>query len=293
MSASTALPAREPMLGAGFSELSGSFDVLLCDVWGVVHNGQTAHLAACAALEAFRAQGGTVVMVSNSPRPSVDVIPQLRNFGVTAAAFDRIITSGDLTRQMIGERSGQSIVHLGPDRDHTLFAGLDVTFASATTADYCICTGFADDETETPADYADVLSLMAHRGLVMICANPDLVVERGHKLIPCAGAMALAYEKIGGATTYAGKPHQPVYRQALAIAADVRGERIDLSRVMAIGDAIRTDIAGANSMDLKSILLLDGIHWGDVGRDHWAAHYGPWLASQPVQPDYVMPRLIW
>jgi HAD superfamily hydrolase (TIGR01459 family) len=282
-----------PRLVSNFNVLSCSIDVLICDVWGVVHNGQKAHVAAVAALEMFRAGGSTVIMVSNSPRPSVDVIPQLVGYGVSTTAFDRIITSGDLTRQMIKDRPGQSIAHLGPNRDHTLFADLDVQRASPETADYCICTGFTDDETETPADYAATLAIMARRGLVMICANPDLIVERGHKLIPCAGAMAEAYEKLGGQTIYAGKPHQTVYHQALALAAEVRGEPPELGRVAAIGDAIRTDVAGAHALEVRSILLLDGIHWGDVGRDDWPARYQDWLARQAFQPTFVMTRLVW
>lgn len=289
----TAKIAGEPRLVPGLSSLSGTIDVLICDVWGVVHNGQKAHVAAVAALELFRAAGSTVIMVSNSPRPSVDVIPQLVGYGVSTRAFDRIITSGDLTRQMIGERAGQSIVHLGPNRDHTLFANLDIKLAGAEAADYCICTGFSDDEMETPADYADTLEIMARSGLVMICANPDLIVERGHKLIPCAGAMAVAYEKLGGKTIYAGKPYQPVYQQALTLAAQVRGKTTEMSHVAAIGDAIRTDIAGASALGVRSILLLDGIHWGDVGRDDWQENYGAWLSKQAFKPTYIMPRLVW
>ncbi|MGL4438536.1 MAG: TIGR01459 family HAD-type hydrolase [Bosea sp. (in: a-proteobacteria)] len=283
----------KPELVSAFRDLSSTIDVLICDVWGVVHNGQKAHMAAVAALETFRAAGGTVIMVSNSPRPSVDVIPQLLGYGVSTKTFDRIITSGDLTREMVIARAGQSVVHLGPNRDHTLFAGLDVSFASAETADYFICTGFTDDETETPADYAKTLEVMAKRGLLMICANPDLIVERGHKLIPCAGAMAQAYEKLGGKTVYAGKPYLPVYQQALALASEVSGKAADLSRVAAVGDAIRTDIAGASALGVRSILLLDGIHWGDVGRENWHSDYETWLAKQAFQPTYVMTRLVW
>lgn len=289
----TAKMSGEARLVSGFNDLSCTLDVLICDVWGVVHNGQKAHVAAVAALEMFRASGGTVIMVSNSPRPSVDVIPQLLGYGVSTKAFDRIITSGDLTRQMIVERPGQTIVHLGPNRDHTLFAGLDVQLASSGTADYCICTGFTDDETETADDYSGTLATMARRGLTMICANPDLIVERGHKLIPCAGAIALAYEKLGGKTIYAGKPYQAVYQQALVLAAGVRGNSVELSRVAAVGDAIRTDIAGASALGVRSILLLDGIHWGDVGREGWESQYQPWLARQAFQPTYVMLRLVW
>jgi HAD superfamily hydrolase (TIGR01459 family) len=287
------LPSAAPILVAGFADLAPTIDMLICDVWGVVHDGQTAHPAACAALERFRAGGGCVVMVSNSPRPSVDVIVQLEGFGVTRAAFDRIVTSGDLTRGLIAQRPGQSLLHLGPPRDHTLFEGLGVRFAGPEDADYCVCTGFDDDETQTPADYAAILQRMASRGIAMICANPDLVVERGHKLIPCAGAMALAYERLGGVVAYAGKPHQPVYRRALELAAEVLGAEPPLERVAAVGDAIRTDVAGAAGLGVRSVLLLDGIHWNDAGRDDWQALHGDWLGAQAFKPTWVMARLVW
>ena len=292
-SPSALLPPPRAELVGGFYMLSCSIDVLLCDVWGVVHNGQTAHKAACAALDMFRAGGGTVIMVSNAPRPSVDVVPQLLGYGVPASAFDRIITSGDVTRQLITARVGQSCVHIGPERDLTLFQGLNVTLVDVASADYCVCTGFADDETQTPDDYADTLDLMAARGLTMICGNPDLIVERGKKLIPCAGAMAVAYEARGGTVIYAGKPHLPVYQQALVLAEQVRGTPVDLARVAAVGDAVRTDVAGAAALGVRSILLLDGIHWHDAGADAWPGGYRDWLARQAFQPHYVMPRLSW
>lgn len=293
MTPNSAAARPDIRLPAGFAELAPSIEVLICDVWGVVHNGQSAHPAACAALERFRSGGGVVVMVSNSPRPSPDVIVQMAGLGVGRGAFDAIITSGDVTRGLIGERAGQTLVHIGPERDLSLFAGLDMRFAGAADADYCVCTGFRDDETETPEDYADMLAAMAARGLTMICANPDLIVERGDRLIPCAGAMAQAYEKRGGVAIYAGKPHPPVYERALGLAASVLGREPDRARVKAIGDAIRTDIAGAQAMGFESILLLEGIHWGDVGQEAWRDAHGEWLAAQSVRPTYVMRKLVW
>lgn len=276
-----------------FGEIADGIDLLICDVWGVVHNGQTAHPLACAALERLRAGGASVVMVSNAPRPGDDVIRQMLHYGVTRGSFDRIITSGDVSRGLIAERPGQRAYHIGPERDHTLFAGLDVSLTDAASADYCVCTGFFDDERETPADYAATLRLMRDRGLTMICGNPDLIVERGHRLIPCAGAMAEAYEALGGVAIYAGKPHRPVYERAMAMATELRGAAVDRSRVMAIGDAIRTDVAGAAGMGLKSILLLDGIHWGDVGGEAWRGQLDGWLARQSHRPHYVMRKLAW
>ena len=277
----------------GFASIAGHTDVLICDVWGVVHNGHTAHAGACDALERFRAGGGTVIMVSNSPRPSGDVIPQMMRFGVTRASFDDIITSGDVTRGLITARGGQAVLHLGPERDRTLFEGLDAPLSEAGDAAYCVCTGYDDDETQTPADYAAVLALLASRKLTMICANPDLVVERGDRLIPCAGAMAVAFEKLGGDTIYAGKPHRPVYVEALAMAQRLRGHTTPTERVRAVGDAIRTDITGAVGMGLESILLFEGIHWADVGGEKWPDNHRGWLEAQAVIPRYVMPRLTW
>jgi HAD superfamily hydrolase (TIGR01459 family) len=284
---------RTARLLAGLAELAPSIDVLICDVWGVVHDGQSAHPLACDALERLRAGGSTVVMVSNAPRPSGDVIAQMLSYGVTRGSFDAIITSGDVTRALIAERPGQPVFHIGPARDHGVYAGLDVAMVGPESADYCVCSGFADDEVETPADYADVLAVMARRGLTMICANPDLIVERGHRLIPCAGALAQAYEAAGGVVIYAGKPHRPVYERALEMATRLRGAAPGAGRVMAVGDALRTDVAGAAGMGLPSIFLLEGIHWADAGAEQWAEQYGPWLASQSPQPDFVMPRLSW
>lgn len=282
-----------PRLLDSFGEIAPLIDVLICDVWGVVHNGQNAHPQACAALERFRAGGGTVVMVSNAPRPGPDVIAQMTQYGVTLGSFDRIVTSGDVTRGLIAERAGQRAFHIGPERDLPLFEGLDVTLAGPEEADYCVCTGFLDDERETPADYAGTLATLARRGLTMICGNPDLVVERGARLIPCAGAMAEAYEAIGGAAIYAGKPHRPVYDRALALAAELRGRPVDMGRVMAVGDAVRTDVTGAVGIGVPAILLLDGIHWHDAGAEDWRGSYTAWLARQAAQPAYVMRKLAW
>jgi HAD superfamily hydrolase (TIGR01459 family) len=285
--------AQAPLLVASFGELAPRIDVLICDVWGVVHNGARAHVQACAALERFRAGGGKVVLVSNAPRPADSVVRQMVGYGVPETVFDGIVTSGDLTRQLISERPGQRVLHLGPERDISLFAAFGTTFADADGADYCVCTGLLDDETETAADYAPRLARIAGRGLEMICANPDLVVERGDRLLPCAGALAQVYEGLGGRVIYAGKPHLPVYARALQIAAELTGRALDMRRVMAVGDALRTDIAGARAAAVPGILLLDGIHWADAGGADWRSRYEAWLAPQQHQPDFVMERLTW
>jgi HAD superfamily hydrolase (TIGR01459 family) len=289
----SAAPTLPPLLPAGLSQLAPLFDVLICDVWGVLHNGLTAHAGACAALTRLREAGRTVVLVSNAPRPGPDVVAQLDGLGVPRSAFDAIVTSGDLTRRLIAQRQGAPVHHIGPDRDLPLLKGQGAARVGPDEAAYCLCSGLNDDETETAEDYRGVLETLRARDLTMICANPDLVVERGPKLIPCAGAVAELYESMGGAVIYAGKPHGPVYAEALAIAEALRGASTPLERVMAVGDAIRTDIAGADALGVRSLLLLDGIHWHDVGATRWRDSLDGWLSAQAVRPSHVMERLVW
>jgi HAD superfamily hydrolase (TIGR01459 family) len=276
-----------------FRDLVAGIDLLICDVWGVIHNGRSAYPDACEALRAFRAGGGFVVLVSNAPRPSSAVVRMLDAMHVPHSAYDRVVTSGDLSRTLISRHGPVRALFLGPERDRGLIDGLPVTLTGAQEAELCICTGFRDDETETPQDYASDLAALARRKVEMICANPDLVVERGDRLIPCAGAMAAAYAERGGAVVYAGKPHLPIYAEALAIAAADRDREFEPGRIMAIGDAVRTDIAGARALGVPSILLLQGIHWHDAGAQDWRARHHSWLEAQPVLPDVVMPRLAW
>ncbi len=215
----TSTPAPIPTL-QGLAEVADRYDLILCDVWGVLHDGQTAHGAAGEALIRFRDLPGArprrVVLVSNAPRPGDGVGRILDRFGVPREAYDAILTSGDLTHDLIAARPGARIRHLGPERDLGIFQGLDLSLVPETEADLVVCTGLFDDRSETPDDYRPELERLAARGLTMICANPDLVVESGNRLIPCAGLLAAAYAEIGGPVVYAGKPHRPVYEAALA-----------------------------------------------------------------------------
>jgi HAD superfamily hydrolase (TIGR01459 family) len=284
-----------PRFVAGLSQLEGK-DVLFCDVWGVIHNGVAHDPAACAALTRFRQGGGTVVLVSNAPRPNSDIFPQFQRLGVPDSAFDAIVTSGDVTRTLIAARAGQPVYFIGPDRDLTLFEGLDAPHAAVGEAAYCVCTGLEDDETESAADYADRLREMAVRGLMMICANPDLVVERGTRLVPCGGAIGAAYEDIGGRVVYPGKPWRPIYETAMAIAVEQRGAPVTLSRCLAIGDAIRTDVAGAVQFGIDVLMVLSGIHGGAVleaGRPVDETRVRTWIKSQDFRPGFVIRSLSW
>lgn len=286
---------------SGLSEIAEERDLILCDVWGVLHDGQKAHQAAGDALIRFRNLPGSrrrrVVLVSNAPRPGEGVQRILDRFGVPREAYDAILTSGDLTRDLIAARPGARIRHLGPERDLGIFAGLDLTLVPEEEADLIVCTGLFDDRAESPDDYRDELSRLARRGLPMICANPDLVVESGNRLIPCAGLLAAAYADLGGEVVYAGKPHRPVYEAALGLAASLdEGAPDDKARVIAIGDAIRTDITGASGFGIASLLVARGIHAEELGvsaEHHRLGDVAEWLTRQPVHPDAVIEWLNW
>ncbi len=243
-------------------DIVSHYDVILCDVWGVLHNGVSAFPDASIALRTAREAGLTVVLITNSPRPHQGVIPQLAGLGVPGDAYDRIVTSGDVTRKLIAE-GPKKVYFIGAGRDHPLLEGLGVTQVGVEDAEVVVSAGFVDDETETPEMYRDLLSRLAARRIPMICANPDLVVERGHRLIPCAGALAALYEELGGATSIAGKPHHPIYTASIAEAVDERGAGIDRNRILAIGDGMPTDVRGAISAGLELLYISAGIHASD------------------------------
>ena len=259
-------PSTLPTIIDRFAPLARGYDVLLCDVWGVVHNGVAAFAAACEALTRFRAGGGTVILITNAPRPGAAVQRILDRFGVPHDAYDAITTSGDVTRGIVESRLSERVFHLGPRRDLPIFAGLDVTFAPPETADYVVCSGLFDDATETPENYRELLAAMRARSLFMVCANPDIVVERGDTLLYCAGALADAYVELGGEALYCGKPHAPIYEVALGKAAACRGGEVPpRSRVLAIGDSIRTDLKGAASFGVDCLFVTSGIHAEEFG----------------------------
>jgi HAD superfamily hydrolase (TIGR01459 family) len=250
------------------AELVPRYDVLLCDVWGVLHNGVAAFPAAVTALARAREAGATVVLVTNAPRPAGPVQQQLSALGVIADAYDAIATSGDVTRALVEAQGGQPIFHLGTDRDTSLYQGLNVQLAPAEKAVAVVCTGLLDDLHETPVDYEDRLQALARRGLPFICANPDLVVERGAQLCYCAGALAARYTELGGTVTYAGKPHRPIYERAIALATSARGGRTpDPQRILAIGDGLSTDMAGAKAFGVDALFIPSAVSMPDGGTD--------------------------
>src|SRR6516165_7370035 len=248
-----------------FGPLVRDYDVLLCDVWGVVHNGIVAFTEACDALARFRGAGGTVILITNAPRASAAVQHILDRLAVPHEAYDAIVSSGDVARGIVASRLHERIFHLGPGRDLSIFAGLDVTLAPAKSADYAVCSGLFDDTRETPDDYRELLAAMRARSLFMVCANPDIVVERGDELVYCAGAIADAYAEIGGEVLYCGKPYAPIYEAALGKAAALRGGPSPLARVLAIGDSVRTDLKGAALFGLDCLFVVSGLHADEAG----------------------------
>lgn len=241
-------------------ELAGGADVLLSDIWGVVHNGLLAFPEACRALRNFRDQGGTVILITNAPRPADSVQRQLRKLHVPDETYDAIVSSGDLTRNFVADHPGQKMFCVGPDRDSSIHRGLDAEIVALEDADYIICTGLFDDETETAENYRGMLLKARERKLPLICANPDIVVERGDRLIYCAGAIAELYLELGGEAIFYGKPHRPIYERAMALAAERRGQAVPLARVLAIGDSVRTDLAGAHGFGIDCLFVTRGIH---------------------------------
>jgi HAD superfamily hydrolase (TIGR01459 family) len=244
-------------------DLAADVDVLLSDIWGVVHNGLESFPEACRALHTFRQRGGTVVLITNAPRPADSVQRQLRKLGVADETYDAIVSSGDLTRHFVADHPGKTMFWLGPERDNSIYRGLEATFAPIESADYIVCTGPFDDETETPEDYRAMMEQARARNLPLICANPDIVVERGDRLIYCAGAIAELYRELGGEVIFYGKPHRPIYERAMSIAEARRGAKIPLRRVLAIGDSVRTDLTGAHGFGINLLFVTRGIHAGE------------------------------
>jgi HAD superfamily hydrolase (TIGR01459 family) len=278
------------------SSIAERYDVIFSDVWGVVHNGLTPHKAAGEALTQFRAKGGVVIMISNAPRPAWSVVEQLNTIGVVSSAYDAIVTSGDVTQGLARAQPDPHCFHIGAEKDEPLFRDLSVQRVALESASFVICSGFKDDETETVADYANLLKRLRQRNLPMICANPDLVVERGDKLILCAGALAEVYEEMGGLVTHAGKPHQPIYEATFAKAETILGCKPQKARILGIGDAIRTDVAGAKAFGIDSLFLTAGIHTGELHGENGklsSGKLGVFLPKQAFQPTATSEYLVW
>jgi HAD superfamily hydrolase (TIGR01459 family) len=281
-----------PDIIGSLDDVSKAYSAILCDVWGVVHNGEWHFPEAASALARAREAGIPVVLITNSPRRSADVLAQMTAIGVPPDAYDRVVTSGDVTRDLIAE-GPRKIFHIGADRDFTLYEGLDVELVEEFEASGVVCTGLFDDEVEKPEDYTDLLRRLRARNLPFICANPDIVVERGERLIWCAGALARDYAQLGGRTLIAGKPHAPIYDVAMKEIAEFLGRPVERSQVLAIGDGMMTDVKGAADNGFAVLYVSGGIHARDYGEalQPDPAKLAAFLDRHGYRPVAVIPRL--
>lgn len=276
---------------AHIAPLAPSSDVWFVDIWGVMHNGVRPYETAVAACQTFRASGGRVLLVSNSPRPRAGVIAQLDHIGVARDAYDDAITSGDVSRTLICDHAGETVWHVGPQRDVAIFQGIDVVRGEPEDAMAVVCTGLFDDETETANDYDARFAPLAARGVPMICANPDLTVARGGRIIPCAGALAVRYRELGGPVALAGKPYQPIYDAALAWVSSGDARDADRTRILAIGDGAGTDIEGAATAGVRAVFVQSPV---SVRRGETLSEAATRLfAGKSGAPVAVMAELAW
>ncbi|MBW7837158.1 MAG: TIGR01459 family HAD-type hydrolase [Sphingomonadales bacterium] len=273
---------------AGVGDLAGRFEAVICDVWGVVHDGCRAFPEALDGLTRLRAAGLPVALVSNTPRPHGPILDQLAGLGVDPRYFDELVTAGDVARAALLELSaGRRCYHIGPARDLPLFEGVAaIRVDSIAAADLIVCSGFADEERETAEDYRAYLAPAAAAGLPLYCANPDLGVFEGGKFLPCAGSIAKLYEEMGGAVRYFGKPYPEVYDWTLARLAAHRGKPLLRHRVLAIGDGLATDVAGARAQGMPVVLIASGLH-----RNELAGTSNKLFAK--ARPDWICERLRW
>ena len=284
--------ADSPEIIGSLEDVSNAYSAILCDVWGVVHNGERHFPAAASALARAREAEIPVVLITNSPRRNVDVVAQMNAIGVPSSAYDRVVTSGDVTRDLIAE-GPRKIFHIGGDRDFTIYDGLDVELVEEFEASGVVCTGLFDDEVEKPEDYTELLRRLRARNLPFICANPDIMVERGERIIWCAGALARDYAQLGGRTLIAGKPYAPVYEVAMKEVADLVGRPVERSRVLAIGDGMMTDVKGAVDNGFDVLYVSGGIHardYGDASQPD-PARLVTFLEKHGYRPVAVIPKL--
>ena len=241
-----------------FSEISNQYNALICDIWGVIHNGQELFPGISECLLNFKKLNNVVILLSNAPRPSSYVSSVLDKLGFKDECYDGIITSGDLTKKSLDEKIfGENCYHIGPERDLNIFEGTNVNRVDFNNSDFIFVTGLFNDEIEDENDYLDLLNSAREREMTLVCANPDLLVQRGNKLIPCAGLISKTYEEMGGKVVNIGKPFSPIFKEAIEMVK--KNSRFDEHKILVVGDGLETDIKGANSIGLDSILVLGGL----------------------------------
>jgi HAD superfamily hydrolase (TIGR01459 family) len=288
---------------ARLADIAPRYGTVFCDLWGCLHNGVAAFPDAVAALQGFRARGGKVVLVTNAPRPKPSVARQLVKLGVPDDAWDDIATSGDAAQYaLVTGAVGRRVFHIGPPKDDAFFTDLaaDLTPIAAREApivrvplkdaEGIVCTGPFDDLKDVPEDYRAQLLLARTKGLKLLCANPDLVVDLGDRRLYCAGAIAALYDQMGGTSLYFGKPHPPIYDLARRRLAALDGNLNDAD-ILCIGDGIATDIKGGVAEGLDALFVTGGLAAQAFGTDPANPDPGlldDWLSDQDLSPTHAI-----
>ena len=284
---------------AGLSAMAERYDAFIIDLWGVMHDGLKAYPAAVGALAELRRTGKKSVILSNAPRRAAVIAARNAEIGIPAELPDHLLSSGEDAWQHLKTRPdtwyqalGRRCYHLGPARDNGMREGLDIDFVdSLERADFILNTGILND-SDLVETYRAFLDEGLTRGLPMICANPDLIVMRGEDMEICAGALALDYEQNGGKVRWHGKPHPEVYRSCFERLPGISPERI-----AAIGDSLRTDVAGAQAAGIDSVFIAGGIHGEELGVDKGGkidpAAYAAFMAAAEWKPTATLPFMRW
>ncbi|MDB5659188.1 MAG: family HAD-type hydrolase [Cypionkella sp.] len=290
---------------ASLADISAQYDAVFCDLWGCLHNGVTPFPAAVAALQAFRAKGGRVILLTNAPRPKASIIRQLDKMDVPRDAWDDVVTSGDAAQYaMLTGAVGHKVHFIGAAKDESFFtdfapdlqavaaANPPISRVAVKDAQGLVVTGLVDDLTETPDDYRSALLLAKNLNLPMLCANPDIIVHFGDKLLYCAGALAKLYEDLGGTALYFGKPHPPIYDLARRRLTALGGA--EDARILCIGDGIHTDVQGAIGESLDALFVTGGIACESFGADSHDPNkdlLDAWLQETMLSPNYSIGHL--
>ena len=277
------------------SDVSDAYDAILCDLWGCYHNGIEPFPPAVRACSEFRRRGGRVILLTNAPRPGGSVQHFLDGMGAPRESYDAIVSSGGACQAAIAEgRFGRRIHYVGPDRDLHVIEDIGLCPAPLDEADAVLVAGFRDDRNEHPDDYAPEMAEWRRRGLPVLCANPDLVVDRGEERLWCAGSIAKAYGEAGGEVVYFGKPHAPIYEHCFAVLEQMAGGPVPRERIIAAGDGIGTDVAGGRAMGLDTIFVTGGLAAAELGPDPEnpdAARLDRYLTEHGEAPAYAIGRL--
>jgi len=249
-------------------EITDTYSLILCDIWGVVHNGNNIYPEAVNTLLAYLEAGGNICLITNAPRRSEAIRDYLLNMGVAPDICNTIVSSGDCSYSWLSSIVDRPLFHIGPEKDNSLFVGLDLKKVNEFECLECICTGFFNEYIESISDYQKILETLLERGIVIHCANPDLYVNKGSVRLPCAGLIAQSYSQMGGKVVYFGKPHHYIYDLALETANQSMRKTVSKDSILAIGDGLNTDIAGASNFGIDSFFIINGVHEAEFKKNN-------------------------